>query len=164
MAEGFRYTESGDLRVTEDSDFRITEGAITGEASLSGNGATLFAGLGEFRGVLETSGSGTVSADGEVLYGGSFRASVDVGGTRYTEGGVDIRITEGGDTRVVLINENFGDSVLTASGTKITFNSDMFINVSDVWKESIPYVKYEGEWQEPIAIYKNVSGNWKRVH
>ena len=63
----------------------------------------------------------------------------------------------------------FGESSLTGSGTLVAnaVESDdfnMYVKDAGVWKDSIPYVKYEGTWIEPQSIYKNVSGTWQRVY
>lgn len=163
MPEGFRYTESGDLRVTEGSDFRITENAILAEAALYGDGSSLFAGLGEFQGLASLSGSGGISASA-TLTAQAFFAPYTEFAVRFTESG-DTRHTEDGDIRYTnLIDFNIGEGLMQAVPTLIPFTSGMYVNVSDVWQMSLPYVKYGGEWVEPLAVYKKVSGNWKRVH
>jgi hypothetical protein len=40
----------------------------------------------------------------------------------------------------------------------------MYVKDAGVWKDSVPYIKYEDAWIEPQEIYKNVSGTWQRVY
>jgi hypothetical protein len=84
--------------------------------------------------------------------------------TRITEGS-DTRITEGSDTRIT--NEEVGNTGVTSLVAQPTLKplaSQPYVNVGGVWKLFVPYVKYNGVWQQPNAIYKKVSGNWKRVY
>lgn len=57
-----------------------------------------------------------------------------------------------------------GTGTLAADGTDIDFSSTMYYRTAGVWKETIPYVKRSGTWSTPVAVYKNISGNWKRVY
>ena len=84
--------------------------------------------------------------------------------TRITEAS-DTRITEAGDIRIT--NEETGNTVvgsLVAEATLKPLASEPYVKVSGVWKLFVPYVKYNGSWQQPNAIYKKISGNWKRVY
>jgi hypothetical protein len=94
---------------------------------------------------------------------GQFQSVFDVL-ERITEAS-DLRITEAGDTRIT--NDelgNTGDSTMVADPTLIPMASEPYVKVSGVWKLFVPYVKYNGTWKQPNAIYKKVSGNWKRVY
>jgi len=83
---------------------------------------------------------------------------------RITEAS-DLRITEAGDTRITndAIN-NAAESSLVADPLLKPLASGAYVKVSGVWKLFVPYVKYNGSWQQPNAIYKKISGNWKRVY
>lgn len=83
---------------------------------------------------------------------------------RITEAS-DLRITEAGDTRIT--NDeigNTGESSMVADPLLIPLASEPYVRVSGVWKLFVPYVKHSGTWKQPNAIYKKVSGNWKRVY
>jgi hypothetical protein len=84
--------------------------------------------------------------------------------SRSTEAN-DTRITEAGDIRIT--NETIGNTVvasLVAEPTLIPLASEPYVKVSGVWKLFVPYVNYNGAWQQPNAIYKKISGNWKRIY
>jgi len=82
-----------------------------------------------------------------------------------TTGAEDTRITESGDTRITdEITFNTGIGTLTTEAIRIEFNSVAFYKRDGVWEPFVPYVKNNGLWQEPIAVYKNISGSWKRIY
>lgn len=84
---------------------------------------------------------------------------------RELETGTDIRITESGDTRItddVYLNRVEGS--MTATATFIPWFTGQYVKSNDVWFNTDIYVKYEDVWQQPIRIYKKISGNWKRVY
>lgn len=84
--------------------------------------------------------------------------------TRITEAS-DTRITEAGDIRITNSQiTNQASGTLVASATVIKLESDLYVKDNGLWKTVIPYVNYLGTWQVPNAIYKKVSGNWKRVY
>jgi hypothetical protein len=64
MAEGFRISESGDLRVTEASVSRTTEGFEVGESALSASGSVASVSY------LSTTGSASLSGQGSKLSAG----------------------------------------------------------------------------------------------
>lgn len=83
---------------------------------------------------------------------------------RITEAS-DTRITEAGDTRIT--NDAIGnaaESSMVADPLLIPLASGAYVKVSGVWKLFVPYVKHSGTWQQPNAIYKKISGNWKRIY
>ena len=57
-----------------------------------------------------------------------------------------------------------GTGSLASDGTKIDFSSTMYYKVGTTWKTTTPYVKRSGTWSTPVAVYKNISGSWKRVY
>lgn len=82
---------------------------------------------------------------------------------RVLENG-DTRITEASDTRVgelELSNEIVGTMVASSDLTK--FTSTAYYK-DGIWKEFIPYVKYNGAWRDNVRIYKNQNGTWKRSY
>jgi hypothetical protein len=142
------------------------QGTLTqyADTSLSSDGSSLFAGVRAKQGRAGISGTGSVSAQPTTVvigsYGGVILDSLD----RLTESG-DIRITESGDIRITYsFDPEVSRGTLVSEATRVLFESETYLNVEDVWKLSYPWVKYEGEWQQPIAMYKNVSGIWKRVN
>ena len=83
---------------------------------------------------------------------------------RITEAN-DFRITEAGDFRIT--NEGLNNVVvasMVADPTLKPLASEPYVKVSGVWKLFVPYVKHSGTWKQPNAIYKKISGNWKRVY
>jgi len=98
------------------------------------------------------------------IHYGEFFSGVKTDLIRDLETGTDIRITEGGDTRITgTVTVGVGSSLMSATGSKTGFLSIMYINVDGVWKNSQPFVKYEGSWVEPSSIYKKVGTTWTRV-
>jgi hypothetical protein len=90
--------------------------------------------------------------------------SISEGSTRITEAS-DTRITEAGDIRITNDSiSNIVETSMVADPTLKPLASEPYVKVSGVWKLFVPYVKYNGSWQQPNAIYKKVSGNWKRVY
>lgn len=84
---------------------------------------------------------------------------------RELETGTDIRITESGDTRItddVYLNRVEGS--MTATATFIPWFAEQYVKRNDVWFQIETYAKSSGTWQQPIRIYKKISGNWKRVY
>ena len=99
------------------------------------------------------------------IHYGEFYSGVKTDLIRELETGSDIRITEGGDTRITgTVSVGGGSSLLSATGTKTGFIGQMYVNVSGAWKDSEPYVKHEGSWKHPTEIYKKVGINWVRVY
>lgn len=98
--DGYRITESGDLRLSEDGNTRITEQASFAEASLSATGSKIVAAhsiqLVETGLVSSSSSSFVASKTTGANFGGYPENSV-----RVTEAG-DVRVTEDGNTRVTL--------------------------------------------------------------
>lgn len=96
---------------------------------------------------------------------GQFESRIDAELTRELENGTDIRITESGDTRIT--NDaylNVAISYLTATGNRINPLRDAYVKFSGIWRSTEPYVKHEGTWKEPYAIYVKQSGAWRRVY
>lgn len=94
---------------------------------------------------------------------GQFESIVELQ-ERITEAS-DLRITEAGDTRIT--NDAVSNVVvasMVADPTLKPLTSGAYVNVSGVWKLFVPYVKYNGAWQQPNAIYKKTSGIWQRVY
>lgn len=83
---------------------------------------------------------------------------------RATEG-EDIRITEDGDIRITGETRlNLSEGLLRAEPTKIRFISELYHKSEGVWKQSVPYIKYNGSWVVPDVIYKRNNGAWQRVY
>ncbi len=82
---------------------------------------------------------------------------------RITEAS-DTRITEAGDTRITndeTINVIMGS--LGAEGTLIVPFREMYYKVSGAWKVAVPYIKDNGTWKEPLAVYVKQNGKWIRT-
>ena len=75
MAQGYRITESGDLRVTEQSDSRVSERYFTGSVSLSGSGSLAPTGS------RKQQVSATLANVGSVLYAGTITRPASVSAT-----------------------------------------------------------------------------------
>lgn len=83
---------------------------------------------------------------------------------RETES-ADIRITEGGDTRITNdVLRNVIEGNIQANPTLIAWLPEMYCKVTGGWQVAAPYVKYSGTWQQPTRVYKKLSGTWKRVY
>jgi hypothetical protein len=142
------------------------QGTLTqyADTSLSSDGSTLFAGVRAKRGRVGISGTGSLSAQPTAIFSGSYGGVILDSLDRSTESG-DIRITESGDVRITYsFDPEVSRGNLISEATIVPFESETYLNVEDVWKLSYPWVKYEGEWQQPVAMYKNVIGSWKRVN
>lgn len=128
-----------------------TSGSISADEALKAFGA--------FTG----SGSGTISPLGKVK-----KFVTVVSGqatfTRITES-EDYRITEAGDSRITNViptNEIVGSMV--ANDTYIPFSSTAYYKTGGVWKQTDVDTKYNGNWDALQAVYKKISGNWKRIY
>jgi hypothetical protein len=96
---------------------------------------------------------------------GQVKSFFDSDYIRVLENGTDIRITESSDTRITgLTAVNMSVSSLSAKGTKKGILRDAYIKFSSIWRSTEPYVKHEGVWKEPFAIYIKQSGVWTRVY
>ncbi len=77
----------------------------------------------------------------------------------------DYRITEGGDSRITNeIAVNTVDSTVVADATLIPFSSTVYYKTGGVWKTTLVDAKYNGNWDALTAVYKKISGSWKRIH
>jgi hypothetical protein len=77
----------------------------------------------------------------------------------------DYRITESGDSRItstVDTNEIIGS--LVANDTYIPFSSTAYYKTGGVWKQADVDTKYNGSWDALQAVYKKISGSWKRIY
>jgi hypothetical protein len=96
---------------------------------------------------------------------GQVQSYFDTERIRELENGTDIRITESGDTRITGDTAvNMSVSYLSASGTRINPLRDAYVKFSGIWRSTEPYVKHDGTWKEPYAIYVKQSGVWRRVY
>jgi hypothetical protein len=134
-----------------------------GSSSLSSSGSILAESF--FRIDAETSlvASSSFVVDADARLEGLFEGFFEEG-IRETQG-EDTRITESGDVRIT--NEvifNVGVGGLTVETSKVDFNATAFYKRGGVWEPIVPYVKDDGVWKEPIAVYKNISGSWKRIY
>jgi hypothetical protein len=77
----------------------------------------------------------------------------------------DYRVTESGDSRItnaVPTNEIVGS--LVANDTYIPFSSTAYYKTGGVWKQTDVDAKYNGNWDALQAVYKKISGSWKRIY
>ena len=130
-------------------------------AALSGAGTLTATGSKTLVASVALTGVGTLS--GAVLLEAGGFSNADLVAIRDLENGTDSRITEATDTRVVPFSFNSGASTIVARPSKIDFSGTMSINVDGTWKTAAPWINRSGTWVRPLAVYKNVSGNWKRV-
>lgn len=158
----FRITESGDFRITESSDSRILEKfgpTLTGVGSFSNYTSFTLDFLSDY--YLITDNTGNINS--RATYKAKFEA-VAIPADRVTEAG-DTRVTEDGLIRSTGdISSNAGSSSLVASGRKIVFDSELYVKYLSNWKIGTPYVNYQNNWVIPIAVYKLIDSNWKRVN
>ena len=77
----------------------------------------------------------------------------------------DYRITESNDSRITNdIAVNTIDSTLVAEGTLIPFSSVAYYKEGGVWKTALVDTRYNGNWDALEAVYKKISGSWKRIY
>jgi 2-keto-3-deoxy-6-phosphogluconate aldolase len=134
-----------------------------GETSLSASGSiTADEALKAF-GAFTGNGTGIFSPTGRVV-----KFATVVSGqaifTRITEN-EDFRITESGDNRItnaVPTNEIIGSMV--ANDTYIPFSSTAYYKTGGIWKQTDVDTKHNGNWDALQAVYKKISGNWKRIY
>lgn len=129
------------------------------------------------------SASGVLGADEALVALGAFAATASgtlsptarvvkfvevVSGTleflRITES-EDYRVTESGDSRItnaIPTNEIIGS--LVANDTFIPFSSTAYYKTGGVWKQTDVDAKYNGNWDALQAVYKKISGSWKRIY
>lgn len=134
-------------------------------------------------GELSVSASGSVVADENLVANGAFAASgqgsfsptarvvkyVEVvsGNTeflRITES-EDYRVTESGDSRItnaIPTNKIIGSMV--ALDNYIPFSSTAYYKTGGVWQQADVDTKYNGSWDALQAVYKKISGSWKRIY
>lgn len=160
-ADATRYAAS--LKVVNTQLDALGVRTTVGETSLSASGSisadeTLIA-VALFAG----SGAGTISATARVVKFVEVVSGQAIF-TRITEN-EDTRITEAGDTRItnaVPTNEIVGSMV--ANDTYIPFSSTAYYKIGGVWKQAEVDTKYNGNWDALQAVYKKISGNWKRIY
>lgn len=134
-----------------------------GETSLSASGSiTADAALKAF-GAFAGTGAGTISPTGRVVKYVEVVSGQAIF-TRITES-EDYRVTESGDSRITNViptNEIIGSMV--AIDTYIPFSSTAYYKTGGVWKQADVDAKYNGNWDALQAVYKKISGNWKRIY
>lgn len=163
-------TSSGDLTkyaailVANSSSLSAVGARITGGESSFAASSSISAdeALRAF-GAFAESGSGAISSVGQVK-----KYVTVVSGqttfTRITEN-EDYRITEDGNSRITNViptNEIVGSMV--AYDTYIPFSSTAYYKTGGNWQTTDVYVKHNDNWNPPTAVYKKISGNWKRIH
>ncbi len=183
-----RVTEAGDGRVTEDvgADLNATANAIrrpsgslttsAGIVSVAGLVGQTSSSLSASTGIVSlairaypavslVSGTSSLSATGRRTHAwfGVYEA-VDEEYTRATENG-DTRQTESGsDTRSIRFVQNKAEGSILGDPTRILFSGDMYVKDDSTWKDSEVFVKWQGTWDRPEAVYKHTNGAWKRVY
>lgn len=180
----------GKLKASTSSNFLgsaslVVSGDVTRYgATLVANSSTMDAlGARKTGGETSLSVSGTLVADEELIATGTFAASATgtlsptarvvkfsqvVSGTveflRITES-EDYRVTESGDSRItnaIPTNQIVGSMV--ALDTYIPFSSTAYYKTNGVWKQTDVDTKYNGNWDALQAVYKKISGSWKRIY
>lgn len=77
----------------------------------------------------------------------------------------DYRVTEDGNNRITNeIAVNVVDSTLVAEATQIPFSSVAYYKQNGVWKVADVDAKNSGNWDALQAVYKKISGSWKRIY
>tara|TARA_R100001377_G_scaffold46_3_gene88 strand:- start:2974 stop:3468 length:495 start_codon:yes stop_codon:yes gene_type:complete len=164
MADGNRILESGsDTRILESGATRITENFVPAETSLVGTGTQVAVASLNGSADANLTGTGTQTVVATSKQSASF-GPITGSVTRVLESG-DIRITEGGDTRIAAdVVVNSGESTITINGTLVLFLSEAYIKQAGVWTVFTPYIQYKGNWQVPEKLSKNISDDWKRIY
>lgn len=157
-------TRYGASMVANNSAISATGARITqGVSALSAEGAMVAFPHLILKGATNLSGSSTISPDGRVKKFVSVVSGQAIF-TRITEN-EDYRITEDGNNRItnaVPTNEIIGSIVAYDDYTP--FSSTAYYKTGGVWKQTDVYVKNNGNWTAPLAVYKKISGNWKRIY
>ena len=127
-------------------------------------------------------------ADGyRILESGSDTRILESGDTRITEnyipaetslvgtgtqvavaslnGSADANLTGTGTQTVVATSQQSASfSPITGSVTRVLESGDIHITEDGVWTVFTPYVQYNGNWQVPEKLSKNISDDWKRIY
>lgn len=157
-------TRYGASMVANNSAISATGARITqGASALSAEGAMVAFPHLILKGATNLNGSSTISPDGRVKKFVSVVSGQAIF-TRITEN-EDYRITEDGNNRITNIiptNEIVGS--LVAYDDYTPFSSTAYYKTGGVWQETDVYVKNNGNWTAPLAVYKKISGSWKRIY
>jgi hypothetical protein len=163
----------------------VVAGDVTryGAALVANNSALGAIGNRITSGELSVSASGSVVADEDLVANGAFAASgqgsfsptarvvkyvsVVSGNEQFLRilESEDYRVTESGDNRItnaIPTNEIVGTMV--ALDNYIPFSSTAYYKDAGVWKEAVVDAKYNGNWDALQAVYKKISGSWKRIY
>lgn len=109
---------------------------------------------------LSTNGSQLAAAE-KTLFGVISNESIEY--VRVLENG-DSRITEASDSRITQTElSNYITTSIVSASDLTKFTSTAYYK-DGLWKEFIPYVKYNGAWRDNVRIYKNQNGTWKRSY
>lgn len=109
---------------------------------------------------LSTAGSQLAAAE-KTLFGVVSNEAIEY--VRVLENG-DTRITEASDNRITETElSNYITSSIVSASDLTKFTSIAYYK-DGLWKEMIPYVKYNNVWNSNIKIYKNQNGSWKRSY
>lgn len=139
------------IRTTVGETALVAAGRLSATSKLNGNGTAAL------------SASGTLSPSARTVKF-VFVVSGNETFIRVTEA-EDYRITEAGDSRITNeIPTNVVDSILIASGDVIPFASTAYYKTGGVWKVTDVDAKYNGDWDALQAVYKKISGSWKRIY
>jgi len=179
-----QLTTDGNTAFTGNASLVTSGNVIRYGASMVANNSTLSAiPTRTAAGVAALSSTGTISATSK--FDGSGAAALSASGTLspsartakfvYVTSGVtsyvriteaeDYRITENGDSRVTNdVSVNLVDSTLIASGDLIPFSSIAYYKTGGVWKVTDVDAKSNGDWDALQAVYKKISGSWKRIY
>ncbi len=166
---------------------------LKGEVSLSATASKLSENYGKFSGATHNfDGVATISAAGQVVayrsadlngvgtldtlqtFTATGSSALNASGSLTTTG---LRIRPGATSlsatgsisivpllKIGLFTSLSAQGTLAADGTETDFSSTMYYKVGSNWKTTLPYVKRSGTWVSPTAVYKNISGSWKRVY
>ncbi len=161
----------------------VNTGILTtfGTTALQGNSSTNVDSQLTTYGEVTLNGTGTISANGKYIVSSSFSSTSSLGAdvSLIIYGQVqsllvnfdreieeeDLRLTEQDDQRIsedALTNVIYGSIV--AESTLKPFSSTAYIKKENVWKEFIPFVKFNGVWVTPEKTYRKENGMWKRIY
>jgi len=135
----------------------------SGELSASAAGSAVFDADLVANAAFAASSSGTLSATARVVK----YVEVVSGNAQFLRilESEDYRVTESGDNRItnaVPTNEIIGSMV--ADEIFIPFSSTAYYKTGGVWKQTDVDAQYNNDWNALQAVYKKISGNWKRIY
>lgn len=109
-------------------------------------------------------GIGSLQSNGRITLAlsGSFGTTA----TRETAG-AKVRVTTTGAIRS--LGNSLGQTGIGSIGvttTHVSFGTGKYIHVNDagIWKDAVPWIRINDVWTQAIAVYRRVSGIWRKAY